>query len=420
MLNFETLAISALGASPRMVGRESSKLTAESPPGTALASLSLGIHSFQENFFVSYETEWARLPARATPAEGLQGKVRTLGGALTQLSFSLERKSIPSDAPIESDGRLRKPASVSVIVPVFNSELILPELIQRLAPALEALCPAYEVILVNDGSRDRSWEVVLHLSSKYRWVRGINLMRNYGQHNALLCGIRAAGFEAIVTIDDDLQHPPEEIHKLLEKLEEGYDVVYGFPERQQHGLLRDLASETTKLALRSSMGAETARHVSAFRAFRTCARDAFADYHSPFVSIDVVLTWATTRFTAVNVRHDPRVAGTSNYTFRKLFTHAMNMMTGFSTVPLQAANLLGFLCMGFGALLLLYVVGRYLLHGTTVPGFSFLASMIAIFSGTQLMALGIIGEYLARMHFRMMERPPYAVREETRSPQALK
>jgi hypothetical protein len=160
------------------------------------------------------------------------------------------------------------------------------------------------------------------------------------------------------------------------------------------------------------MGAETARHVSAFRAFRTQARNAFADYHSPFVSIDVVLTWATTRFVAIQVRHDPRQAGASNYTFGMLFKHAMNMMTGFSILPLQLANLMGFLCTAFGGVILVFVVGRFLLFGTSVQGFTFLASIIAIFSGAQLLALGIIGEYLARMHFRMMERPTYAVREE--------
>jgi undecaprenyl-phosphate 4-deoxy-4-formamido-L-arabinose transferase len=235
-------------------------------------------------------------------------------------------------------------------------------------------------------------------------------MRNYGQHNALLCGIRAARFDIIVTMDDDLQHPPEEVQKLLAKIGEGFEVVYGYPEHEQHGLLRDIASSLVKLTLQKSMGAETARHVSAFRAFRTQARDAFANYHSPFISIDVVLTWATTRFTAIRVRHDPRQAGATNYTFRMLFRHAMNMMTGFSIVPLQLANLMGFLCTGFGVGTLTYVVGRYMLYGTSVPGFPFLASIIAIFSGAQLLALGIMGEYLARMHFRMMERPTYTVR----------
>jgi glycosyltransferase involved in cell wall biosynthesis len=307
----------------------------------------------------------------------------------------------------------RAACSLSVVVPVYNNEQGLPLLLQRLDPVLSSLCYDYEVVLVNDGSRDSSWQVIQKLARSYPSVRGINLMRNYGQHNALLCGIRAARCEIIVTMDDDLQHPPEEIPKLLAKLEEGFDVVYGFPEHQQHGLLRDLASELTKLTLQASMGAETARHVSAFRTFRTQSREAFADYHSPFVSIDVVLTWATTRFTAIKVRHEPRSAGVSNYTFRKLFTHAMNMMTGFSTLPLQLANLLGFCCTAFGAVMLLYVIGRYFVYGTSVPGFTFLASIIAIFSGAQLVALGIIGEYLARMHFRMMERPTYTVREQS-------
>ena len=303
--------------------------------------------------------------------------------------------------------------SISVVVPVYNSELTLPELVKRLQPVLTGVAREYELVLVNDGSRDQSWRVIQRLAAEHDWVRGINLMRNYGQHNALLCGIRAARFDTLVTMDDDLQHPPEEIHKLMAKLDEGFEVVYGFPEHQQHGLLRDVASGLTKLALQRSMGAETARHVSAFRAFRTQARDAFASYHSPFISIDVVLTWATTRFVAIQVRHDPRQTGVSNYTFGMLFRHAMNMMTGFSILPLQLANLMGFLCTIFGGGILVYVVGRYLLYGTSVQGFTFLASIIAIFSGAQLLALGIIGEYLARMHFRMMERPTYTVREQT-------
>ena len=313
---------------------------------------------------------------------------------------------------------LRKIGSLSVIVPVFNSEAILPALMERLEPVLASFCSQWEVIFVNDASRDASWEVIQRISASRTNVGGINLMRNYGQHNALLCGIRAARFDTIVTIDDDLQHPPEEIPKLLAKLEEGFDVVYGYPEQEQHGLLRDLASAMTKLALRGSMGAETARHLSAFRAFRTRTRDAFANYHSPFVSIDVILTWATTRFSAIQVRHDPRKTGASNYTFGKLFTHAMNMMTGFSTLPLQISNLLGFFCTIVGGAMLVIVVGRYLLFGTTVPGFTFLASSIALFSGAQLLALGIMGEYLARMHFRMMERPTYTVRERCRLPES--
>jgi undecaprenyl-phosphate 4-deoxy-4-formamido-L-arabinose transferase len=153
--------------------------------------------------------------------------------------------------------------------------------------------------------------------------------------------------------------------------------------------------------------------VSAFRAFRTELREAFATYHSPYVSIDVLLTWATTRFTAVMVPHAERKYGTSNYTFRKLVTHAINMITGFSILPLQFASLTGFLFTLFGILVFVYVVGRYVVEGTPVAGFPFLASIIAIFSGAQLFALGIIGEYLARIHFRTMDRPVYTVRSTT-------
>lgn len=307
------------------------------------------------------------------------------------------------------------PFSISVVIPVYNSEDSLIELTARLQKLLPSCSNAYEIILVNDGSRDQSWQVIKDLAAVHSFIHGINLMRNYGQHNALLCGIRAARHEVIVTMDDDLQNPPEEIPKLLEKLAEGYDVIYGTPENEQHDLWRVLASQITKLALQSAMGNKTARKVSAFRVFRSQVRSAFADYRSPFLSLDVLLTWGTTRFAAITVRHDPRQVGVSNYTFRKLVNHALNMMTGFSTLPLQMASLIGFMFTLFGLGVLVYVIGRFLIQGGSVPGFPFLASTIAIFSGAQLFALGIIGEYLARMHFRMMERPTYIVRSDTSS-----
>ncbi|NPV67325.1 MAG: glycosyltransferase family 2 protein [Anaerolineae bacterium] len=301
------------------------------------------------------------------------------------------------------------PPGISVVIPVYNSENSLEPLLARLADVLPTLTPRYEVILVNDGSRDRSWAAIERLAARYPWVRGVDLMRNYGQHNALLCGIRLAAYATLVTMDDDLQHPPEEIGKLLAKLDEGYDVVYGTPRQEQHGLWRDIASQVTKYVLQTAMGAEVARQISAFRVFRTKLRHAFADYNSPFVSIDVLLTWGTTRFAAVPVRHDPRTIGVSNYTFRKLVRHTFNMVTGFSTLPLQFASLLGFSLTFFGVLVLVYVVGRALLEGVVVPGFAFTVTIIAIFSGAQLLTLGIIGEYLARMYSRTMNRPSSVV-----------
>lgn len=314
------------------------------------------------------------------------------------------------------DAELPTSDGISVVVPVYNSELILPALVQRLGPALSALAKEYELVLVNDGSRDQSWKVIQELSRANTWVRGINLMRNYGQHNALLCGMRAARFGTIVTMDDDLQHPPEEMHKLLKKFNEGYDVVYGSTKSGRQGLWRELASRITRWVLRQAMQVEAAKDVSPYRVIRKQVCLAFTNYGSPFVSVDVLLSWGTSRFASVPVAQDARQSGISNYTFVKLVSHAMTMMTGFSTWPLRLASIVGFGFTFFGLLVLAFVVGRFLLKGGNVPGFPFLASVIAIFSGAQLFALGVIGEYLARMYFRTMERPTYVIRQQTNEP----
>ena len=278
---------------------------------------------------------------------------------------------------------------------------------------MEGLETDFQLVLVEDCGGDLSWNIIEELANNDGRVQGIQLARNYGQHNALLCGINAAQGEIIITLDDDLQNPPEEIPKLLDKLDEGYDVVYGTPETEAHGFLRDQASRLTKIALQNTIGAETAGKVSAFRAFRRILKGTFANYSSPAVNIDVLLTWGTTRFASTAVRQDKRTYGASSYTLRKLINHAFNMMTGFSTLPLQLASIAGFAFGMVGFFLLLYVLGRYFIEGRSVPGFAFLASMIAIFSGVQLFCLGIFGEYLARMHFGAMGRPPYIVSHDT-------
>jgi len=302
--------------------------------------------------------------------------------------------------------------NISVIVPVYKGAETLDALVQRLGEVLPKVAKKYELILVNDGSPDNSWEIIARLAKAHRWVHGMQLLRNYGQHNATLCGIRSARYEVIVTLDDDLQNPPEEIPMLLAKLEEGYDVVYGAPQKVRQNLWRNLASQAIRLVLRNVMGSEVGRQVSPFRAFRTSIREAFANYASPSVSIDVLLTWGATRFAAVPVRHEARQVGTSTYTFGKLMGLAVSMLTGFSTLPLRLASMIGFFFTLFGLGVLAYVIGRYIINGGSIPGFPFLASVIAIFSGATLFALGIMGEYLARIYTHSMGQPPYVVREE--------
>ena len=301
---------------------------------------------------------------------------------------------------------------ISIVVPVYRSEQSLPALIDRLATVMPTLTSAFEVILVNDCSPDGSWGVVQRLASERQWIRGISLMRNFGQHNALLCGIRAARYELIVTMDDDLQHLPEELPHMLRALDEGMDVVYGAPLELSHSAWRNALSKYTKLAMSRAMKIPNIREVNAYRVFRTHLRDAFSQYHSPNLLLDVLLSWGTTKFMTVRVRHEPRRIGTSNYTLDRLLNQAMLMLTGFSTAPLRVASFVGFAFTLVGVGVLFYVVGVYFVRGS-VPGFPFLASIISLFSGAQLFALGIIGEYIARIFNRSMERPTYVVAYRT-------
>jgi len=302
---------------------------------------------------------------------------------------------------------------VSVVIPVYNGSATITELVERLLVVFRNINRSCEILLVNDGSQDASWNTINALAAGHSEVRGLNLMRNFGQHNALLAGIRQARGDAVVTMDDDLQNPPEEVPKLLDELEQGHAVVYGVPEGGRHGLFRDFASVAAKFALRVGLGYDHASHTSAFRAFRTELRNAFADFGAKYVSIDVLLTWATTDFSWVAVQHEERSAGRSGYTLRKLLSHTINMVTSFSSLPLRIASIIGFVFTVFGIGVLLYSLILFILHGQAVPGFTFIASIIAIFSGVQLFSLGIIGEYIGRIHQRALDQPSYVIAETT-------
>ena len=304
----------------------------------------------------------------------------------------------------------------TVIIPVYNSKATLLILTERLATVLPGAADRFEAVLVNDGSEDGSWEAVCEAARRYAWVRGINLMRNYGQHNALLAGIRAARYAITVTMDDDLQHPPEEIPRLLESLAPGYDLVYGVPALPQRGFSRNLSSRITKLWLHRVLGVAIASRASAFRAFRTVLREGFAHYEGPAVAIDALLAWTTTRIASVQVRHEPRRHGRSQYNWFKLARLAIDLTTTFRTWPLRLASLIGFVVMLLGLAALAFVLGSYLASGQPLSVFRFLASTLAVFSGAQLFTLGILGEYVARIHHRVLREPAYVVRERIGEP----
>lgn len=306
---------------------------------------------------------------------------------------------------------MKKNSSVSVIIPVYQGAETINELASRLNSALPLFCKKYEVIFVNDGSQDQSWQLINQIVQKYAWARGINFMRNYGQDNATLCGLRAARFPVTITMDDDLQHPPEELHKLVEKLEEGSDVVFGVAKKVHENFFRYLVTLLTKKILASIIRSKSLKEISALRAFRTNLREAFSHFNSPSVNLDFLLSWGTSKFTSTQINIEKRKQGRSNYTLSKLITTTLLILTTFSTAPLRLASFLGFFMTLVGLAVFIYVIVIALTQGS-VPGFPFLASIIALFSGAQLFTLGIFGEYLAHVFNRSTDRPAYVVEQE--------
>ncbi|MFH0960873.1 MAG: glycosyltransferase family 2 protein [Pseudomonadota bacterium] len=219
---------------------------------------------------------------------------------------------------------------ISIVVPAFNSSGTLAVLTERICETFVITGLNFELILVNDGSKDKTWEVIRTLVSRYDWVTGVRLSRNFGQHNALVCGIFLAQFETCVTIDDDLQHPPEEISKLTRKLDQGYDLVYGVPVVSRHKTPKRFWATLARFVGENLFFIDRSPSLSAFRAFRTNLRDGFGIIHGPFVSLDVLLSLNNAIYGRVGIKHAPRLMKKSNYNVIKMTELSLTMLRGFN------------------------------------------------------------------------------------------
>jgi undecaprenyl-phosphate 4-deoxy-4-formamido-L-arabinose transferase len=293
-------------------------------------------------------------------------------------------------------------------MPVYNSAARLKSVVQRVDRASQDYVRR-ELVLVNDGSSDASWSVISSLVNEFSWLVGIDLMRNYGQHAALLAGVRAARNSIIVTLDDDLQYGPEHISLMVQKLGEGQDVIYGIAQRPQHLWWRNVTSWVAKLIFFNLLHINLAPDISPFRAFWTSLREGFGDSKGTHLTLDTLLFWSASSFGVISVPHERRADGESSYTLRKLTTYALAVATGFTTLPLYLALIVGVLIMVVGLAVAGYaVVGSIL--GQSGSASLVLAGTILITSGIQLLVLGIIGMYLAQVHLNTMGKPAYLVR----------
>ncbi|MDP1652024.1 MAG: glycosyltransferase family 2 protein [Rhodocyclaceae bacterium] len=299
---------------------------------------------------------------------------------------------------------------LSIVVPVFNSASTLAALLERLTTAISAITQCYEIILVDDGSPDNSWEVIRSLREQYRdHLVTVQLMRNYGQHNALMCGLSLARGEYVVTMDDDLQNPPEEIPKLLAHIKkQDLDLVYGCPSSRSHAVWRNLGSSIVWHFYRTVFRNPVTP--TPFRIMRHQLAKSVMFYDLNFTYLDGLLAWCTSRVGGVEVEHHARAEGRSGYSLSKLVVLALNLYTNFSLIPLQIVSGLGFVTATTGFLVGIYYLFQYIASSIAVPGFASTIIAVLVLGGAQLLALGVIGEYLGRLHLNVNRKPQYVIR----------
>jgi polyisoprenyl-phosphate glycosyltransferase len=314
------------------------------------------------------------------------------------------------------DSRDAMMMDLSVVIPVYRSAETIRQLLDRLLPVLESIAPSYEVVFVEDGSPDDSWRVLCELQSLHPdRIVAVQLMRNYGQHNALMCGFRHARGELIVTMDDDLQTPPEEIPKLIGAIRAGeLDLVYGSYEMKRHVGWRNMGSLVVNAFYRLVF--HSSATITSFRIIRRALLESIFSYTLNYTFIDGLLAWNTQRIGQVAVEHHARQSGRSGYSFKKLLILAFNLFTNFSLLPLQLVSALGLFAALAGFLVAFVYLLLYLCSDITVPGYASIIISILVMGGIQLMALGIMGEYLGRLHLNVNRKPQYTVRHVIGSP----
>lgn len=306
---------------------------------------------------------------------------------------------------------MRRP-ELSVVIPVYRSKETLSELLRRITESCSARGVEFEVLMVEDSGGDGSWDVIESLAADHPTLRGIRLSRNFGQHAATICGLALARGHWVATMDDDLEQPPEKLPELLEKAKEGYDLVYGVYPDRTHAAWRNITSHLARILFKLAIPTLNDTYTS-MRVIRGDLARELKRFDSPFPFVDGYLSWLTNRCVCLEVSHQPRPAGKSNYTFNKLLAHTLNIFVTFSDAPLKLASNAGlfFSLIGFSALAVI-LIGR-LVGAITAIGYASVMAAILAVGGIQLLVLGIFGEYIGRINFKTSRKPLYLVAYDT-------
>ena len=299
------------------------------------------------------------------------------------------------------------PIKISIVVPVFNSENTVEELVQKIAEALFYI--EYELILVNDRSKDNSWKKIISLAKINENIKGISLKKNFGQDNAIMAGLAHATGEFVVIMDDDLQHSPSDIPKLIEKCKEGHDVCYGYFINKKQSLWKNFGSQLNGFLAQVILKKPKDIYISPFKIIHKSLIEEIIRYRGPFPYVDGILFSLTSNITQIETGHYPRALGKGNYNLFRSVSVFLKHLTGYSLYPLRLATFIGTIVAGLSFLLGIYFLYDYLTHDQHVEGWITLVLLIVFFNGIMLMCIGIIGEYIGRIYLTVTVKPQYII-----------
>jgi polyisoprenyl-phosphate glycosyltransferase len=297
------------------------------------------------------------------------------------------------------------------VIPVYNSAQIVGHTIDRTVGFFETSGLDYELIIVNDGSRDRSWEVVRDKAGENPRIKAINLLRNSGQHTAILCGLQHSSGDYVVTLDDDLQNPPEEIQHLINKAAEGHDLVFGKFYVKQHGLIRRLGSWTIGMLNRWMFGCSDELTVSNFRLIRRDVVDRICAYRTTYPYITGLSLMLSARPANAMVEHHPRLSGKSSYNIVRLLKLVLLILFNYSVFPLRVVSIIGLMVTTGSLMAGLYFLNLYFRGEVGVPGWISLFLALLCLNGLAIIMISMIGEYMIRLLMQTQQRSPYYIQE---------
>lgn len=300
---------------------------------------------------------------------------------------------------------------ISFVIPCYRSAMTIEGVIKEIRETMQTLSYTYEVILVNDFPMDQTFDVIKALAKTYDNIVGVNLAKNFGQHAALMAGFGYCTGDIVVCLDDDGQTPADEVGKLLEKIEEGYDVVYAKYEHKQHSLFRNFGSKVNELMARFMIGKPKELYVSSYFAAKRFIVKEMLRYQNPYPYVIGLVLRTTKNITNVTVNHREREIGTSGYTFSKLLGLWLNGFTAFSIKPLRIATAIGAFCAGAGFLYGVYTIVKKFVNPAVPMGWSSMMAALVFIGGMLMLMLGLIGEYVGRIYISINNAPQYVVRE---------